>query len=143
VSADLRVVLDTNVILSALLLRRSIPRQAFDHALACGVVLVSDETAEELNDVLRRPKFEAYVREEERIEFLTAFLREATLIEVTEPVKVCRDPRDDKFLALAVNGKATHIVTGDTDLLALHSFRRVPILAPARFIEATLDSSAT
>jgi putative PIN family toxin of toxin-antitoxin system len=143
VSADLRVVLDTNVILSALLLRRSVSRQALDHALGRGVVLVSEKTAEESNDVLRRPKFETYVREEERIEFLTAFLREATLIDVIEAVKICRDPRDDKFLALAMGGKATHIVTGDADLLALHPFRRVPILAPARFIEATLDSSAT
>ena len=42
----------------------------------------------------------------------------------------CRDPKDDKFLELALNGKATHIVSGDEDLLVLHPFRGIPILTP-------------
>lgn len=105
--ADLRVVLDTNVVISALLLRRSLTRQAFDHASSHGIVLVSAETVEELNDVLRRRKFEKYVGEEERMEFLTAYVREATLVNVTEAIKACRDPRDDKFLGLAISGHAT------------------------------------
>jgi len=134
VSADLRVVLDTNIVVSALLLQRSLTRQAFDHASSHGIVLVSAETVEELNDVLRRPKFEKYVGEEERMEFLTAYVREARLVNITEAVKACRDPRDDKFLELAISGQATHIVTGDAGLLALHPFRKIPILAPARFI---------
>jgi putative PIN family toxin of toxin-antitoxin system len=92
VSADLRVVLDTNVVISALLLQRSLTRQAFDHASSRSIVLVSAETLEELNDVLRRPKFEKYVGEEERMEFLTAYVREATLVNVTEAVKACRAP---------------------------------------------------
>lgn len=100
-SADLRVVLDTNVVISALLLRRSRARQAFDHASSHGIVLVSAETVEELSDVLRRPKFEKYVGEEERMEFLTAYVRETILVNVTEAVEACRDPRDDKFLAPA------------------------------------------
>lgn len=136
-SADLRVVLDTNVVISALLLQRSLTRQAFDRASSDGIVLVSAETIEELNDVLRRPKFEKYIGEEERIEFLTAYVREAVLVNVTEAIKACRDPRDDKFLELAISGRATHIVTGDAGLLALHPFRTIPILAPARFIGST------
>ena len=71
------------------------------------------------------------------MEFLTAYVREATLVNVTETVKACRDPRDDKFLELAISGHATHIVTGDTGLLALHPFRKIPILAPTRFMGST------
>lgn len=76
-----RLVFDTNVVISALLLRQSVARQAFDKAIRQGKLLVSQATIEELNDVLRRKGFEKYVTEEERIEFLTAFVREGVLIE--------------------------------------------------------------
>ena len=65
-----RFVLDTNVIVSAILSPRSIPRQAFDLAFSLGNVLVSDSILVEIDDVLRRPKFERYVSEEERLQFL-------------------------------------------------------------------------
>ena len=55
-------------------------------------------------------------------------------IEIVERVTACRDPDDDMFLEVAVNGRATHIVTGDKDLLALHPFRGIPILTPADFL---------
>ena len=55
-------------------------------------------------------------------------------IEPAERVSACRDPDDDKFLEVAVNGNATHLVTGDADLLALHPFRGVAILTPADFV---------
>jgi predicted nucleic acid-binding protein len=51
-------------------------------------------------------------------------------------VRACRDPKDDKFLELAVSGAACCVVTGDQDLLALHPFRSVSILTPAQFLEA-------
>jgi putative PIN family toxin of toxin-antitoxin system len=49
------------------------------------------------------------------------------------PIIVCRDPKDDKFLELAINGRADVIVSGDADLLALDTFCDIPILAPAAF----------
>jgi predicted nucleic acid-binding protein len=56
---------------------------------------------------------------------------------VTEVVTDCRDPKDNKFLELAVSGRATHIVTGDPDLLTLHPFRGVAIMTAQAFLSAT------
>lgn len=138
---ELRFVFDTNVVISALLLRRSVARQAFDKATQAGKFLISDATVEELNAVLQRKGFERYVTEEERMEFLSAFVREGILIEIVERVMACRDPKDDKFLELAVNGKATYIVSGDEDLLVLHPFRGIAIMTPRQFLEYSINSA--
>ena len=55
------------------------------------------------------------------------------MIEVTEAIRACRDPKDNRILELAVDGNADFIVTGDADLLVLNSFRGVRILTPATF----------
>ncbi len=67
------------------------------------------------------------------MQFLAVLVREATLVEITETIAECRDPKDDKFLELAIGGKAACIVSGDKDLLVLHPFRGIPILTPAGF----------
>jgi putative PIN family toxin of toxin-antitoxin system len=94
--SDLRFVFDTNALVSAVLLKRSIVRQAFDHAIAQGALLISQATMEEVNTVLRRKGFDKYVLEEERIEFITALVREATLIEIAETIGECRDSKGNK-----------------------------------------------
>lgn len=134
---DRRYVFDTNAIVSAMLLPKSKPREAFDRATQSGTLLVSDEVIEELNDVLRREEFEKYITEALRVEFLAALLRDAELVEITEHVKECRDPRDDKFLSLAVSREADCIVSGDKDLLELNQFRGIPIISPAEFLDET------
>ena len=133
-TSDLRTVIDTGVVVSALLLPRCVPRQAFDVAAARGRLLVSDETIAELDDVLRRPKFDKYVSETQRLEFLAALVREAELIDVVDVVTECRDPKDNKFLELALSGRGSHIVTGDSDLLVLHPFREIAIVTPQSFL---------
>ena len=110
-------------------------RQAFDKAVAQGKLLVSQATVDEVNEVLRRKGFDKYVLEEERIEFVTALVRDAVLVEITEKVSECRDPKDAKFLELAVCGKAACIVSGDDDLLSLHPFRGIPIVTPRQFLD--------
>ena len=132
--SDLRTVIDTGVVVSAVLLPRSVPRQAFDVAAARGRLLVSDETIAELDEVLRRPKFDKYVSEARRLEFLSALVREAEVIDVVDVVTDCRDPKDNKFLELALSGKGSHIVTGDSDLLVLHPFRGIAIVSPQSFL---------
>jgi uncharacterized protein len=129
-----RIVLDTNVVVSALLLRRSVPRQAFDRAAAEATLLVSAATVAELDDVLRRPKFDKYLSEEKRLEFLASLVREADVVDVLDSITDCRDPRDNKFLELAVSGRASHIITGDDDLLVLHPFRETAIVTPQAFL---------
>jgi len=57
---------------------------------------------------------------------------------ITERVVACRDPTDDKFLELAINGRADRIVTGDPDLLVLNPFRGIPIFSPATFVRGTV-----
>jgi hypothetical protein len=133
-TSKLRAVFDTSVVVSAVLLPRSVPRQAFDRVQEQGRVLISAATVNELNEVLRRQRFDKYVREAQRLEFLAALIREAELVDVTEVVTECRDPKDNKFLELAVSGKATYIISGDKDLLALHPFRGIPVIAPQVFL---------
>ena len=134
-TSNVRAVLDTNVMVSAALLPRSTPRRAFDRVLEQGTSLISLATLAELNEVLRRPRFNSYLREDERLAFLAALVRESELVEVTAAaVSVCRDPKDDKFLELALSGAATHIISGDDDLLALHPFRGIAILSPHDFV---------
>jgi len=135
VAAKPRFVFDTSAIISAALLKRSVSRQAFDKALGEGELLVSAETIDELNQVLGRADFAKYVTEDERMEFLAVLLREATLVEVTVYVGECRDPRDHKFLELAVSGEAVCLVSGDQDLLVLHPFRGIPIVTPRGFLD--------
>ena len=95
---------------------------------------MSEHTIAELDEVLRRPKFDKYVSESQRLEFLAALLRETELIEVRDVVTECRDPKDSKFLELALSGKGSHIVSGDLDLLVLHPFRGIAIVNPQSFL---------
>jgi predicted nucleic acid-binding protein len=57
-------------------------------------------------------------------------------VTIVERIAACRDPTDDMFLELAVNGRADMIVTGDLDLLVLHPFRGIPIITPLAFSHA-------
>jgi len=134
----LRCVLDTNVLVSALLLPDSKPRQALDLVLRKGKILLSFAALAELYEVLSRKQFRRYVDEEDIRNFLAALTREAQWVDVVVPITACRDPKDNKFLELAVSGHATHIVTGDSDLLALNPFRGIPILPPRSFLELPL-----
>ena len=133
-TSNVRAVMDTNVTVSAALLPRSTPRRAVDQVLEQGTLLISLATLPELSEVLRRPRFNSYLRVDERQEFLAALVRESELLEVTAAVSACRDPKDDKFLELALSGAATHIISGDDDLLALYPFRGIAVLSPHDFV---------
>jgi putative PIN family toxin of toxin-antitoxin system len=139
---ETRTVIDTGVAVSAVLLPRSVPRQAFDAAVARGKLLVSEATVAELDEVLRRPKFNKYVPEVLRLEFLAALVQRAEQVAVAAVITACRDAKDNKFLELAVSGKASHIISGDTDLLVLHPFRGIVIVTPQAFLANLLGSGA-
>lgn len=138
-SSRLRCVFDTNTIISAFLFDDGIPGRALKLALKNGEVLLSLELAEELAEVLHRKKFDRYVRQKLREEFLAEIISETTLVRTNTSIRECRDPRDDKFLELAVSGRATHIITGDKDLLALHPFKGISILTPRGFLDQNLQ----
>jgi uncharacterized protein len=131
----LRCVFDTNVLVSALLLPDSKPRQAFDLALRKGKILVGFAVLAEIYEVLNRKRFRRYINEEDIRKFLAALTREAEYVDVAGHISACRDPKDDKFLELAVSGLADYIVSGDSDLLALNPFRGVRITPPHTFLK--------
>lgn len=134
-TSNLAFVVDTNTVVSALLMPQSVPRQAFDHAFAKGIVLASQATLDEVDDVLRRAKFDRYVQKEERLRFLSIYLQDVQVIEVTITITDCRDAKDNKFLELAVSGAAVCLVSGDRDLLDLAPYHGIDILSPGDFLQ--------
>ena len=99
-----------------------------------GLLLVSAETIAELADVLARAKFDPYVSVADRQRFLIQLGRIAEMVPILRQVRACRDPEDDKFLSLAVNGEAALIITGDRDILDLDPFMGIPIISPADYL---------
>jgi putative PIN family toxin of toxin-antitoxin system len=99
-----------------------------------GVLLKSAATERQLFEVIARPYLAALIAPEAQ-EWLKNLLAAAETMAVSERIVACRDPTDDKFLELAVNGKADFIVSGDADLLMLNPFRGVPIVQPAAFVQ--------
>ena len=132
----MRVVVDTNVVVSALLFGTSVPGRTFVRVLDRGTILTSKSFVRELDDVLRRAKFDQYLSREDRDRFLEALIRESELVDISETVTACRDPGDDRILELAVNGSADFVITGDDDLLAMDPFRGTRIVTPADFLHA-------
>jgi putative PIN family toxin of toxin-antitoxin system len=117
------------------LLDDSVPANAIAAAFAAGQLLISTATLAELSAVLSRSRFDRYCSVERRTALLEAVRLHAELVIVTSDVHACGDPKDNKFLALALDGRADLILTGDRDLLALHPFRDIDILTPAQFLE--------
>ncbi len=126
-----RVIVDTNVLISRLLLPRSVAGRAVSRLVKHTRLLVSEDTLAELAQTISRKKFNRYISLEDREEFFQLYARLAEWIPISTTLRACRDPQDDKFLELAVDGQAQLIVTGDKDLLELSPFRNIQILAPA------------
>jgi putative PIN family toxin of toxin-antitoxin system len=131
----LRIVLDTNVIISAFLKSRSLPRRVLQTTLQDHTLLLSIVLFLELKERLLSSKFDRYVSRKVREEFLQSLPALATYVTVTTEITDCRDPKDNKFLELAVDGHAHLIITGDHDLLTLNPFRGMDILTPGNFLE--------
>lgn len=129
-----RIVLDTNVLLSALLFHAG-SLSWLRHAWWSETLrpLASRDTAAELIRVLSHPKFR--LTPEEREDLLGDYLPWCETVMVPKGIEVprCRDPFDRSFLELALAAKADALITGDRDLLALAGVFSVPILAPAAF----------
>ncbi len=133
-TSDTCCIFDANVAISALLFEHSKPGQAFRLALEQPVILISLPVLTELIEVLCREKFERYILPQERDRFIEALVREAQLVEIAEEIHACRDPKDDKYLELAVNGAAAYLISGDQDLLTLNPFRGISIITPDEFL---------
>ena len=130
----LRIVVDANAWVSRLLLPQSFTCRAVTKAVHESQLLVSDDTLEELAEVLSRRKFDPYVTLKSRKQFLRLLGRISERVEIVRRIQVCRDPKDDKFLELAVNGEADLIISGDKDLLVLNPFSGIGIQSPSDYL---------
>lgn len=129
----MRIVIDTGVFISAAIKSQTIPSIAVRRAVQQGVLLKSHSTEAELMDVIDRPYLARLIARTARAR-LVELMSLAELVPTSEHIAACRDPKDDKFLELAVSGRADVIVSGDADLLVLNPFRRIPIVTPAAFV---------
>jgi hypothetical protein len=132
-------VLDANIIISAVIIKNSKARQALDKADIFGIILMSMPVLLEIEEVLYRAKFDKYITVIERKLFLTSFAKTVKFVEVNENIETCRDPKDNKYLELAVSGQATCIVSGDNDLLVLHPFQGISILTIQEFLDLDIS----
>jgi putative PIN family toxin of toxin-antitoxin system len=92
---------------------------------------------DEILDVLHRPKLARFVSAELRDDLLDQLISAATWFEPAVTVTDCRDPADNKYLELALDARATIIVSDDLDLLVLHPWRGIQILRPGDYVTAS------
>ncbi len=131
-----RVVLDTNVLISAALSPNGAPRMVVDAVRSeNGVLLFSDETFDELRSRFYRPKFDRYIGREGRAIYLAQLETVSEWVSIAGAKLGCRDPDDDKLLETALMGEADCLITGDRDLLEMSPFQAIPILTPAGFLD--------
>jgi len=134
----IRAVLDTNILISALISPSGTPAQVLDLWRAERFLpLLSELILAELERVLSQPRLRrGYGLTAARIEELMNGLRRFAVVTrgEVEVTGVARDPDDDKLLACAVEGEADYVVTGDDDLLALGSYQGVAIITAAAFV---------
>jgi putative PIN family toxin of toxin-antitoxin system len=133
-TAHKRLVLDTNLLVSGMLLRGSASRQVIVKASNEGLFLASEATLVELLQVFQRPKFDRAVRLELREALVREYAQRCQIVAVHSRIQACRDARDNKFLELALDGRADLILTGDQDLLTMSPFRGIPILSPTQYL---------
>lgn len=133
---ELRVVVDTNVFVSALVVEDSVPFRAVEIAFTSGRLLISAETLAELDDVLHRPKLQRYVAARDVEAVLARLRRDGELVAIEQRRRRSRDPKDDALLNLAESGQADWLITGDRDLLVLVAVGSTQIVTPAAFVEA-------
>lgn len=142
----MRAVLDTNVVISATLIRdgiedrilRAWQRGAFD-------VVLSPQILDEMGRALSYEKFRKarWMAEEKMVALLQSLAQESLLVPGKVRVEVSRDPEENKFLEAAIEARAQYVVTGDKDLLDLKIYRHVRIVRPAAFLKIVRRAGRT
>ena len=131
----LRIVLDTNLLVSYLLTQGKTISQIIEYWRQRRVeILVSQAIVDELQDVLTRARLRKLMTLDPQTLMLMVELDAIHTAGEVSASGACRDPKDDKFLACAVEGRADFIVTGDADLLELRSYQGIPIIRAFEFV---------
>ena len=128
------IVFDASTVVSAALKADSTPERALLYAEEVDVFALSAAIDAEIAAVLNRPKFARAIARRRREQFLRILRDAAIWFDPAVRVSECRDPKDDKYLELALAAGAETIVTSDDDLLVLHPWRGVRILKPADYL---------
>ena len=128
------IVVDTNVLISAGLLPNSKTAHsvtlAFDHF----VLAQNQLTWAELQEKIILSKFDKYSGIDGRLRLMARLTQNIEFIDAKAVVTDCRDPKDNKFLALAIDADAKNIITGDKDLLVMNPYQDRTICTPAEFL---------
>ncbi len=133
----IRVVIDTSVFIHYLIRPSAAIRTLVEDLWVNDVIRIvsAPELIAELEDVLGRPRMRRWIRPEEGRVLLDAILAKAEILRDLGPVpSYTRDSKDDKFVACALAGGASHIITTDADLLAMTSLEETEILTPEAFV---------
>jgi len=133
----MRVVVDTNILVSYLITHRPPIAEIIDVHLARGDfrLLTSHVLLKELDRVLQYPRLRRYYDAETRIRFVALIVALSEIVDLPDEVpRICRDPDDDWVIACAVAGEADLIVSGDRDLLDLEQVGDIPILSARQFL---------
>jgi len=131
----IKATIDTNVLISALLIKKGNPRKIFNsfrkkkYELAISPLIFA-----EFLKTLEKPKIKKFIKPEETKELIKYLEIYAQFFEPEEKITACRDPKDNIILECAVAGKVDFIVTGDKDLLKLQQFRNIKIVSPKTFL---------
>lgn len=128
------IVFDASTLVGAALKTDSVPERALLRAEEADVFALSDPVNAEITAVLGRPKFAKGIPAARR-DYILAILRsEAVWFQPTVQVTDCRDPKDNKYLELALAAGAETIISSDDDLLVLHPWRGVSVLRPSDYL---------
>ncbi len=131
----IKVVLDTNIIVSALLFKGELSKIVDLWKSGKIIPLISRETFEEFGNVLEYPKFSLKEEEIKTIieEEMLPFFK---VVEITNEVEnVCKDHDDDKFLSCAISASTDFIVSGDKELCGLDNYKTVRIIRASEFLK--------
>ena len=130
-----KIILDNNVIISYLISENSTPGQCVEHCLKRDILCTSKQIIAELESKLSLTKFAKYFTIDDVQEFIESYKLVSKLFTTTNKLKICRDPKDDMFLELALKTKADFIITGDKDLLSLKEYKSTEIITPAEYLK--------
>lgn len=113
------IVIDTNILISAVLNPDGTAYQAFEKAVENFTLIQTDESYQEIAQRIYKPKFDRYISNQRREDFLNNIVNKSKFIKTTLQINDCRDSDDNKFLEMAIEFNARFLITGDKDLLSL------------------------
>jgi len=134
----MRVLIDPNLLVSYLLTHRGPIAQMLDVHLARQdfTLLVCPQLLEELDRVLKSPKFQHYFNDETRLRFVALIAALGELVDIPDELpRLVRDPKDDYLIACALTGKADFILTGDKDVSDLKMVGRILVVSARYFVD--------